>query len=122
MTPSHLALKIGVALRRRRFRAPDERTLQEGIAKAFTEDVMAFEREVVLSRKDRIDFMVGRIGVEVKMTSSSNDLLRQLARYAEFDAVTELVLVTTRARLASACPPSLNGKAILAVHLPTGLF
>lgn len=64
--------------------------------------VRGFGREVVLDAHNRIDFLVTlagtRVGVEVKVGSSNADVVRQLTRYARFDAVEELLLVTTQAR------------------------
>ncbi len=58
-----------------------------------------FLREVVLSKTDRVDFMVdGRIAVELKVKCPTNEILRQLARYAQHDGVGEILLLSvTRA-------------------------
>ncbi len=81
---------------------------------------IAFAREVRLDKANRIDFMVGHIGVEVKIGGGISALIRQLARYAEFDQVGDLVLVSTRATLARV-PTELNGKRVR-VALLLGIF
>lgn len=98
-------------LMRRRYRHPtDELRLQEEIADAFTEAGVRFEREVVLTPKDRIDFLVGTVGVEIKVKGSAHAVARQLLRYAEHERVSELVLFTTRTQIV--VPPTLGGKCV----------
>lgn len=53
-------------------------------------------REHVLTRADRIDFLLGRVGIEVKVKGSSADVTRQLWRYADSPQIDGLLLVTTR--------------------------
>lgn len=53
------------------------------------------ECEVALTRGDRIDVLVGTVGVEVKVRGGRRlDILRQLERYAASDRVEALVLGT----------------------------
>lgn len=89
---------IADVLRGVRFSYSSEDQLQRGIASAFNRAGLVFRREVKLSDADRIDFLVGSTGVEVKVTGSVDNVTRQLARYAAHDSVRELVLVTTVAR------------------------
>lgn len=57
------------------------------------------EREVRLSDGvSRIDLMVGRTGIEVKIDGSWANVIRQLTRYAKCPEIESLVLVTTRAK------------------------
>jgi hypothetical protein len=50
------------------------------------------DREVSLSPRERIDIMVGPVGVEVKRaTAQRRAVLRQLERYAAHDSVKALV-------------------------------
>jgi hypothetical protein len=72
--------------------------------------------EVPLSTGDRIDFMVGRVGVEVKVKGSAPAVLRQLHRYAQHDDIDSLVLVTSRASHLD-MPPQLRGKPLVVCSL-----
>lgn len=100
------------------FGCANEAELQAALA-----DLMAVhnvEREYRLNEKDRIDFLVkhreGNVGVEVKVGGSLTNVLRQLARYADCDAITSLVLVTTRSKH-KAVPPTLRGKPLSVVYV-----
>ncbi len=96
----------------RRYRFTDEDTLQRGIAIALEAAGVRFEREMVLSPGERIDFLVdGGIGIEVKLAYPRNALLRQLQRYAQIEAVSQLLVVTTRSNL-SRLPTPLSGKPV----------
>ncbi|MBO0872641.1 MAG: hypothetical protein J2P19_04560 [Pseudonocardia sp.] len=91
-----------------RYRYANEADLQAGIAAALRSAGYPVRREVPLSRRDRIDVLVDRVGVEVKLAGRLPDVTRQLARYARTGRVDELVLVTTRAEHRR-CPDRLNG-------------
>lgn len=81
-----------------RFRFADEDALQEAIAAVLTDVGFTPKREVRLDARCRIDLLVDRVGVEVKVGGAAGDVVSQLTRYAAFDAIEELVLVTTRPR------------------------
>ncbi|MCB2412375.1 hypothetical protein LGT39_05870 [Demequina sp. TTPB684] len=73
-----------------------ERQLQERLAVALTSrfgDLV--HREDRLNDRMRIDFMVGGVGVEVKVKGAAPTVARQLAAYAAHPAVDELLLVST---------------------------
>jgi hypothetical protein len=106
---------VAAAIRRRQFPFGDEDQLQEGIAAALTEDGFDVEREVRLGARDRIDLLVGRVGVEIKIDGASARVLSQLRRYARHDAVDELVLVTRCTR--HTAPAALEGKPVTVVNL-----
>lgn len=97
----------------------DEDALQRGIARALETEGIAFEREVRRGA-DRIDFVVGRVGIECKIKDPVSKVTRQLYRYALWDTIDQLVCVTSvgRHRL---LPSMLNGKPIT-VHVVRGLF
>lgn len=74
-------------------------------------------REVQLSPSDRVDFMVDGVAIELKVKCSTNEILRQLARYAQHDSVREILLLSvTRAPLLK-LPPTLNGKPVRGLHI-----
>lgn len=97
-----------------------EDQVQRAIALVLTNRDVEYEREVSLSPASRIDFMVGTLGIEVKIGGGLSPAIRQLHRYAEFERVSELVLVTTRSSL-SRVPAELNGKRIHVALLLGGL-
>ena len=86
---------IVAALRRLRCRFADEDQLQAMLADGLTQLGFAVRREVALARGGRIDLLVDRIGIEVKIAGQTTAVARQLRRYASSDLVDELVLVTT---------------------------
>lgn len=74
-------------------------------------------REVQLSKSDRVDFLVEGVAVELKVKCSTNEILRQLSRYAQHDEVREILLLSvTRAPLLK-LPSTLNGKPVRGLHI-----
>lgn len=106
-----------------RYSATNETELQEALANALSKAGIEFEREVRLNAHNRIDFMVGSIGIEVKVDGNARSLARQLLRYAEFDSVDQLIVLTTmmRHRIAIGDSP-IRGKPVNTVLLRTGVF
>jgi hypothetical protein len=82
-------------LKAHRFQALDEATVQRSIADVLTNDGLYFEREVRLTERDRIDFQVGLVGIEVKVQGTAKSILQQLTRYAKTGKLSSLILVTT---------------------------
>lgn len=97
----------------------NEADMQRAIDRAFSNDGMPHRREVAKGA-DRIDFVVGRVGVECKVDGSVAEVTRQLERYALWGELDELLLVTTRGQHLS-LPRLLNGKPVR-VHIVRGLF
>lgn len=73
-----------------------EQRLQDALEAVLIDLGITFEREVTLRKGDRIDFLVGSIGIECKVDGSMNTVASQLLRYAESDRISGLILVTTR--------------------------
>lgn len=94
------------------FTFTQERQLQDGIAVALELAGVTFSREHVLSAKDRIDFLIDRLGLEVKIGGSPTGLIRQIHRYAQHEALDAILVVVGRIRLAQ-LPETINGKPIL---------
>lgn len=115
MSPDE-AQRIASAIKAARFRYAGETRLQEGIAGVLAEAGIAAEREVPLNPRDKIDFLAGGTGIEVKIAGQPDDVTRQLRRYAGSDRVASLVLVTTRARHRSV-PREIGGKPVHVVWL-----
>ena len=103
------------------FHHVDEAELQEGIWEVLVRAGLDPQREVHLDARSRIDFVVGRIGIEVKVDGSLSALIRQAMRYAKYDALDELVIVTTLSRHLN-MPATLNEKRITVAHLGRGAF
>lgn len=105
--------EIILALQFARLMPTSEDELQEAIARVMRMRSIDHEREVVLGDAGRIDFMVGDIGIEVKVGGSANEATRQMLRYAQRDEVRSLILVTTKIQHLAVVPHELNGKAVL---------
>jgi hypothetical protein len=107
---------VAAVIKAQRYRYSGEAQLQEGIAGALAAAGITAVREVHLAGPDRIDFMAGALGIEVKVAGQSASVARQLARYAKSPEVEELMLVTTRARHRSV-PREIGGKPVHVVLL-----
>lgn len=107
-------------LERYRFDESTEDALQRGVAEVLGRESIPFTREVQITRRDRIDFLVGAVGIECKTAGGLSPLVRQLHRYALADQVQSLIVLTARAQLGRV-PPSLNGKPIAVVATMGGL-
>lgn len=98
-----------------RYRQGREDKLHEDLAGVLTRKAYDFAREVSLTPRDRIDFLVeGGIGIECKARASKRPIFRQLQRYAESPAIDALILVTGTAM---GLPAALNGKPVFYVSL-----
>ena len=115
MTGSVTPKRIVDILRTARLRASSEAQLQLSIAERLNqfEGDFSYKREVILSPKDRPDFIVdGGIVIEAKTKCARRTIWRQIARYAEHECVTALILVTGTAL---GVPPTASGKPIFYV-------
>lgn len=79
-----------------RYRFDTEADLQAKVEAALKAIGVDYERELVLDPKNRIDFLVGGIGVEIKTNGALNEVTRQVHRYLGFEAIGSLLLVTTK--------------------------
>lgn len=94
---------------------PEEYDIHAAVAEALTEAGLEYEHEYRLGPRRRIDFRVGRIGIEVKKGRPASAQLReQLARYLESDALDGVIVVTQRV---TAVPGAINGKPVRLVSL-----
>ena len=105
------ATELCTILEGQRFPCATEERLQVAVADHLTAAGVTFTREHRLSAEDRVDFLVGDVVVELKTKGSLAAVTRQLMRYAQYDHVRELLLVTSRMQLASV-PKTLNGKPV----------
>ena len=116
------ATELCTLLFRTKFRFTDETSLQEKIGALLASKGIGHVREYRLSPKDRVDFMVGPIALEVKIASRSVEVERQLERYAQSPEVEELVLLTSRSAHRGGIPNTLNGKPVYVVYLLNSIF
>jgi hypothetical protein len=105
------------ALRSRRFTCADEAELQSAVAAALSSAGLGYTREARLSARDRVDFMIdGGIALELKVRTDGKELLRQVLRYAEHDAVKAILIAGTTHKLLL-LPETANGKPLRAIQL-----
>src|SRR6185312_8662859 len=88
-----------------------EDELQRGIEAVLSENTIPFDREFRLSPSDRLDFFCDGVVIETKVKDSLSAVTRQIHRYAQFDKVTGIVLVTTK-NAHRAVPAWINNKPI----------
>jgi hypothetical protein len=112
-----------------RYRLPlsDEKALQSAIADMLALEKVPFQREVRLSEKDIVDFMVGEgallqplgqaCAIEVKIGGARRAIFRQVERYCAHPQVSEIVLATN---MPMALPWEINGKRTAIAHLGRG--
>lgn len=116
MTPHELCLLLEQRLRG----LGGEAHVQAAIERLLIQEKIAHGREVTLSKFDRIDFLVGDIGIEVKVAGGLGALIRQLTRYSKSNRVASLVLVTTKSTLAR-IPLEIGGKQVRAAVILAGI-
>jgi hypothetical protein len=104
-----------------RYNFQDETSLQEGMAIALTRHAIDFEREVRLDAKNRPDFMIGSVAVEVKIKGSFAEFLRQAHRYLALEQITALIVVGTP-KWMPAVPTTMLGKPVYTVRLLSSLL
>ncbi len=113
-----LTARIVKILKKYRYNFSDEIMLQMGIARALAENGIKFQREVPLGDPGIIDFMVGSIGIEIKIKGSPSSVGRQVLNYLMSEELTEIIVVTSKARAASYLRvPELLGKKVTVVDL-----
>lgn len=99
-----------------RFRFVTEIDLQDGIEKRLKEKQIQYCREYQLTKKDRPDFFIDGVVIEVKTKHNLSSLLRQIGRYIEHDDVKSVLVVGTPYWI-SQVPGELSGKPIKSVRL-----
>lgn len=94
---------------------PGEYDLHGEVAAALLRAGIAYSHEHSLAPRCRIDFLAGRVGIEIKKGRPAPKALRaQLARYLESDALDGCVAVV---QSAVALPGTLGGKPVRLVSL-----
>ncbi|MBR2700313.1 MAG: hypothetical protein IKE76_17165 [Clostridia bacterium] len=94
---------------------PEEYDIHAAVARALTEAGLEYEHEYRLGPRRRIDFRVGRIGIEVKKgRPASAELTKQLRRYLASDALDAVIVVTQRV---TRLPDRIDGKPVYILSL-----
>lgn len=103
------------AIRSFRFRYVNEDELQRGLTGALEQAGFVVRREVRLTARDRIDLLVGRIGIEVKIAGNAETVNRQITRYLASDELDGVILVTSRVRHFEPAPTA--GKPVVVMQI-----
>ena len=94
---------------------PGEYDLHTEVSAALTRAGIAHSHEYRLAPRCRIDFLAGRIGIEVKKgRPSPSALKKQLARYLQSDELDAVVVVVQQA---VNLPATIGGKPVILVSL-----
>ena len=94
---------------------PEECDIHAAIAQALAARGLPCVHEYRLGPRRRIDFLSGRVGIEVKKgRPAAQALLGQLRRYAESDELDGLIVVTQRT---TPLPDAIAGKPVVQVSL-----
>ena len=94
-TPAEEATTLAALLGAQQFGFSDEDSLQAAIAAALAFEGWDYQREFVLDPTNRLDFLVGRVAVEVKIAGTSRQLLDQIERYSLDERVAAMVVIST---------------------------
>jgi hypothetical protein len=108
--------QIADLLRIQRFNFGSELELQDGIESVLRRAGLDYVREFKIGLGSRVDFLVGDVGIEVKIGGSLQAATRQLHRYAGSDKIGSLILVSSRL-FHNLFPESLRGKPLRVVNL-----
>ena len=94
---------------------PGEYDIHGQIASALSAAGLDFAHEYRLGPRCRVDFLVGRVGIEVKKgRPAAAALHRQLARYLAFDALDAVVVITQKH---TPLPERIGGKPVIQISL-----
>lgn len=94
---------------------PEEYDIHARVAEALCAAGLEYEHEYRLGPRCRIDFAVGRVGIEVKKgRPASSALAVQLGRYLASDALDAVIVVTQRV---TRLPERIGGKPVYLISL-----
>ena len=107
--PAERAQAIIDTLSRFAFHGQTEADYQKGIELALSRTGTDVAREAVLSPRNRIDFLSGTVGIEVKTRGSRAAIIRQLGRYAREPRIEALILATPSRKILAGLPADILG-------------
>lgn len=112
---SFLARTLGAYL----YRYSSEVKLHEAMAEVLTKAGASFKREHILDARNRADFWLDGLVIEVKVDGTLSEALRQVDRYIHLPHVTGVLLASTQRWAAAPLKdrPAWNGKAFQMVRL-----
>ena len=94
---------------------PEEYDIHTAVAEALAAAGLEYVHEYKLGPRNRIDFLVGRVGIEVKKgRPATSGLTRQLQRYLESNVLDGAIVVTQRAL---PLPATIHGKPVILITL-----
>lgn len=105
------------ALQGQRLVLQNEKVLQAQISEIFKKSGLQFVPEHRLDEKNRVDFLVhDHVAVEVKISGTFQKMAiyRQCERYAKFDYVKSVILITGRS---IGFPSDIGGKPCYVINL-----
>ena len=112
---SSLIPTVVTLLRSARIDLSTEKRAQADVEQVLAGAAIVFEREVRLGEGDVIDFLIGGVGLELKLRGArKTEVYRQLRRYARHDRVDALILAST---LSMGLPARVGGKDAYFVKL-----
>ena len=97
-----------------RFSLESEKELQGQIQEILNKNNIVHRREVILDDKNIIDFLVGDIGIEVKIKGGKKDIYKQIERYSHFKEINKIILLTSRSL---GMVREINGKNIHLINI-----
>lgn len=92
-------------------------TILRAHAAAKGERTWGIEREVWIGTRKRIDLVVGRVGIEIKVKGGRAAIVRQCEGYCQSDDIDGLILAANRS---VALPEEINGKPVMVASLGRG--
>lgn len=101
----------------KKFDLHNEKILQQQIESCLNKEGINFKREVELSKRDKIDFIVNidgqKIGLEIKIDGNAKSIYKQLQRYCLHD-IDAIILATNKT---VGLPEQINNKPTSIVKL-----
>tara|TARA_R110002051_G_C8380358_1_gene445046 strand:- start:66 stop:458 length:393 start_codon:yes stop_codon:yes gene_type:complete len=121
-SPSATALALRAlrgALAAYSYRYGSEVQLHDRLGEVLTAAGVSYQREFVLDAKNRADFWIDGVVLEVKVDGSLPEALRQIGRYIGLDQVNGVLLASTKpwARTPLRVKPRFDGKPFDMVYL-----